>query len=579
MSSIKELLHNLKETWKYTKGVRKYILIITIISICYIATSVIVPIFSAKQIIELTNNQLEQLLYISGVLLGLELFRGIMHYLRRICTQIVHRRSFVKIQSELGKEILKLENKTIDNNSSGVFIQRLTEDCENMSRIFNDINRDLMRVFADIGVFSAIFIINKTVFAYVALTTILLYFIENKRTKTLQNNYSKYKIEREKLSGFVGELVRGIRDIKMLNAEKSFMNELDKKVEVTNTKGYITKNVDNRYNFLRDIIVDFTDFGLIVVLVRLLSLNVLQVASALILYNYSDRVRSIINFTGTLLETVRDYNLSCKRVFSIINSEDNFVKETFGTQEIEKIVGNFEFKNVRFSYEDGMEVLKGINFKINSKETVAFVGKSGAGKTTIFNLICKMYEINDGQILIDGKDINQLSKDAIRGNVTIISQNPYIFNMTIKENLKLVKSDITDEEIKKACNIACLSEFIEELPDKYDSIIGEGGVNLSGGQKQRLAIARALIQDTRIILFDEATSALDNETQAKIQEAINNLREDYTILIIAHRLSTVINADKILFLNDGVIEAEGKHEELLEKSKHYHDLYQAELRI
>ena len=229
-----------------------------------------------------------------------------------------------------------------------------------------------------------------------------------------------------------------------------------------------------------------------------------------------------------------------------------------------------------FAY-DKNKVLKDLSFKINAKETIAFVGKSGAGKTTIFNLLCKMYDTYKGQITIDGIDIRKLDKDSIRGNITIISQNPYIFNMSIRDNLRLVKSNITDKEIREACKAACLDEFIKTLPDKYDTIIGEGGINLSGGQKQRLAIARALVQKTRIILFDEATSALDNDTQEKINEAIENMKDEYTILIIAHRLSTIINADRILFINDGKIEAKGSHQFLLKHCKNYKHLYESEI--
>ncbi len=247
-----------------------------------------------------------------------------------------------------------------------------------------------------------------------------------------------------------------------------------------------------------------------------------------------------------------------------------------GNVHIDKIKGDFEFKNVSFKYGD-KKVLDNLNFKINANETVAFVGKSGAGKTTIFNLLCKMYDIKDGMITIDGIDIKELDKDSIRGNITIISQNPYIFNMSIKDNLRLVKSNLTKKEMIEACKIACLDDFINELPDKYDTIIGEGGVNLSGGQKQRLAIARALVQKTEIILFDEATSALDNETQDKIQNAIDNMKNEYTILIIAHRLSTIKNANRILYLDDGKIEAEGTHNELLKNCKKYKNLYESEI--
>ena len=196
----------------------------------------------------------------------------------------------------------------------------------------------------------------------------------------------------------------------------------------------------------------------------------------------------------------------------------------------------------------------------------------------MFNLLCKLYDVNSGTIKIDGIDINELDEESIRGNITIISQNPYIFNMSIKDNLILVKNDVSYEEIKKACRLACLDDYIESLPEKYDTIVGEGGVLLSGGQRQRLAIARALIQKTKIILFDEATSALDNVTQNSIQEAINNLRDDYTIVIIAHRLSTIKNCDKIFFMENGKIKNSGSHDSLIKKCKEYRNLYNYEIK-
>lgn len=253
-----------------------------------------------------------------------------------------------------------------------------------------------------------------------------------------------------------------------------------------------------------------------------------------------------------------------------------FKKEKFGNKHIDNIEGNFEFKNVTFSYGND-NVLEDINFKINSNETVAFVGKSGSGKSTIFNLLCKMYTVNKGTISVDGIDINELDKDSIRSNITVINQNPYIFNMSLRDNFKMVKENLTENEMIESCKLACLNDFIMTLPNGYDTIIGEGGVNLSGGEKQRVAIARALIQKTKIILFDEATSALDNETQSKIQEAINNMKKDYTIMIIAHRLSTIKNVDRILFINNKKIKAQGTHEELMKECKEYKQLYEKEI--
>ena len=192
-------------------------------------------------------------------------------------------------------------------------------------------------------------------------------------------------------------------------------------------------------------------------------------------------------------------------------------------------------------------------------------------------MLCKIYNIQSGEILIENQNINTLDEDSIRGNITIISQSPYIFNLSIRDNLKLVKKDLTEEEMREACKVACLDEFIESLPNKYDTVVGEAGVILSGGQKQRLAIARAFIQKTKIILFDEATSNLDNETQAEIQKAISNLKDTYTILIIAHRLSTIINCDKIMVLENGQINDQGSHEELLNRNATYSTLYKTEI--
>lgn len=239
--------------------------------------------------------------------------------------------------------------------------------------------------------------------------------------------------------------------------------------------------------------------------------------------------------------------------------------------------GFIEFKNVSFSYEENVPVLKDISFKIRPNETVSFVGKSGSGKSTIFNLITNLYNPDKGEILFDGIPLTSLDKNSIRGNLSLISQNPYIFNMSIRENLTIIKNDLTEEEMIEACKMACLHDFIMSLKDGYDTIVGEGGVVLSGGQKQRLAIARALVLKTEIILFDEATSALDNETQYEIQQSIANMQGEYTILIIAHRLSTVINSDRILLIDDGKIVGEGTHHELLDNNPIYQKLYKLEL--
>ena len=572
---MKEFIKNLKFAWRFSKSQKGNFIKFIITNIITIIISVIVPILSAKIIVNLTSNNFYQLIIISIVIFLVEQLNNISSYLIDKYSQLIYRESSSKIQLELGKSILKLENKTIEKYGTGVFIQRITGDASKLAEIFNVLNECLYGIISSIGIFCTVFLINKIAFIYLLTTIVILFLIERKRVEKYIEHDKIFRSKNEKVSGFFSEIIRGVRDIKMLNSEDSFITSLNSKIKDLNCEKYNMGSVNRTYKLFRRFYSDLVDLLLIILLVVLIVKEKIVMANALIIYNYSQKLPEFAYYVGMLLDKVKDFNLSANRVFDIIESSE-FKKETFGLKHLDKVEGDFEFKNVSFGYDE-IKVLKSLSFKIKANETVAFVGKSGAGKTTIFNLLCKMYDINDGEIKIDGININELDKDSIRGNITIISQNPYIFNLSIKENLKLVKQNLTDDEMIEACKAACLHDFIMSLPNKYDTVVGEGGVNLSGGQKQRLAIARALVQKTEIILFDEATSALDNDTQEQIQKAIENMKGEYTILIIAHRLSTIKNASRILYLDDGKIIAEGTHEQLMNNCTQYKHLYESEI--
>lgn len=572
---MRELIQNLKFAWTYAKYQKANIIKFLICNVLMIGISIIIPVLSAKLIINLTDSKLTQLLFIAAIIFIVENLRNLLIWYSRYCSQRVYRETFIRMQTELGKEILKISNASLDKHGTGVFIQRLTGDTEKISDIFNMISWSGTNIITSIGIFGAVFIISKIVCLYMIIAIVSVYIIEKIRVTKWNAGDKLYRKEEEKTTSFTGEMVRGARDIKMLNAESSFINTLYDKIKTLNFKRYDMQKTNRAYNLLASFTYDLSDFLLIVLLVTLISNNHLAVATALVIYNYSGQVNGIPYYLSNFLDIVKNFNLSCSRIIEIFNGKD-FKKEVFGTKHLDKIEGNFEFKNVSFSYSK-KKIINDLSFKIRPNETVSFVGKSGAGKTTIFSLLCKMYDIDKGEILLDGININDLDRESIRGNITIISQNPYIFNLSIRDNLKLVKQNLTDEEMIEACKIACLDDFINELPDKYDTVIGEGGINLSGGQRQRLAIARALVQKTEIILFDEATSSLDNETQEKIQEAINNMKGEYTILIIAHRLSTVIDSDRILLIDKGRVVGEGTHKELLKNNDFYKQLYSKEL--
>jgi len=289
---------------------------------------------------------------------------------------------------------------------------------------------------------------------------------------------------------------------------------------------------------------------------------------------YKDNIFDLILCYTTLKEYTVDFKIASERIYELDNPKI-YPKEEFGNLELKNIKGKIEIKNLSFAY-DKKKVLENINLIINPNESIGIVGKSGSGKTTLFNLLSKGYDLNEGEILLDNINLNKLTQNSIRDNISMVSQNPYIFNLSIKENLMLLTNNIKMKDIKEACIKANIHDYIESLPNKYDTLIGEGGVNLSGGQKQRLAIARALLKNSKIILFDEATSALDNETQSNIQKSIDEIGNKHTIIIVAHRLSTIKNCDKIIVLDKGKIVGIGKHNELMKKNNTYKKLYKNE---
>ena len=265
--------------------------------------------------------------------------------------------------------------------------------------------------------------------------------------------------------------------------------------------------------------------------------------------------------------------LSAERIFDII---DNYEKEKFGDEILNNVNGNIEFKNVTFGY--GKEnVLENINLNFEANKTTAIVGKSGSGKSTILSLINRLYTIKQGTIELDGIDVIELTEDSLRENVGLITQSPYVFNTTIRENLLLVKPKATEEEIINALKKSQIYDFVMSLESGIDSVIGENGVMLSGGQKQRIALARLLLKNPPIIMLDEATSALDNESQGKIVEAIDGIKNEHTVIVVAHRLYTIQNADNIIVIDNGQVVDQGQHNYLYRHCDIYKDLYKSEL--
>lgn len=566
-----------KKCYPYFKREKKALIILIIISLIISIFNSFGPALMAKVLDYATSSRLDEalkyLLFVVGLALVIDFF-----------DKIVFIRNYTKIQESITNNIKKdvissyfeIDNKELLKTSSGIFLTRITSDPDNIINAFDAVRGNFTKILSNIFVFIYIFHINFVLGIITIIGTISVYLVE----KSAMDKWNAYRKRRNKLrdrnTTIINEGLKGTHDIKLLNIVEHFKNKVSGNLDelCNDTVGSI--KVDSGYVFLRTIVVYAFTAVLIVLSIYFVKFDVIKVSSLIAIFMYKDRLFTSILYLAWTERQLKEFALSAERIFEVID-HSKFKLEHYGNKRVNELSGKIEFKNVYFKYEKD-SVLKGVSFNIEPKDTVAIVGKSGSGKTTIVNLISKIYEVDKGSILLDGNNINDLDKYSIRNNISVISQKPYLFNMTIKENLLLVSPNASQKQIENVCKICELHDYIMNLPKKYNTLVGEGGVTLSGGECQRVAIARALLMKTNIILFDEATSALDNETQENIQKAINNISSEYTMIIIAHRLSTIKNCNKIIVIDDGKVSGIGTHNELYKNNEIYKSLYEKELR-
>ncbi len=479
------------------------------------------------------------------------------------------------IRKELVDNVLELRISNFDKYSTGVFQERIKNDPQAIARVVNAGQRYLMGCITKIGVIIYVMCINWILGLIYILGVLIAAIVDNHVQEISKNKNRTVRKSDESVNTLLSEVIRGIRDIKLLNFKNSIKNLIGNKLDENNDLEVDKDMYDSKMSRIEKIVLLLTVFSVIVVGIKFVNQGLLTAANLIVLYLYNSNIFSLMDNFSNLRSCLKEYELAVERIFDLCDNE-KYPKDSYGKIRIDDFKGKITFDNVSFGYNKNKLVLKDLSFNVEAKDTVAIIGSSGSGKTTIFNLITKSYDVDSGNLLFDDININDLDEETIRKNVSIITQSPYIFNMSIKDNLTLVKPNASKKELDAVCKEACFYDYVMSLPDKYDTIIGEGGVNLSGGQKQRLAIARALLKDCKILLFDEATSALDNITQKEIQESIDNISKDYTIIIVAHRLSTIMNCNKIYMLENGKIVDSGTHKELLKNNKEYQKLYNSE---
>ncbi len=572
-----------KETWKYIKKCipyflikKKELIILLVLSIVIALTNSFIPALIGNTLDLATSGKIDDAIeYLVFILFIVSFFNYLSNSPLTNSYNAVQHTVINEIRKDVISAYYNIDNTVLIKTPSGVFLTRITEDPSNITSAFNTLRENIGTILSNIFVIFYITYINWVLGLIVLIGTIVIYMIE-KEGMNRWNEYRKRRnIYRDKNTSVINEGIRGVHDIKLLNITQYFKDKIFFNMGEMYKDDIKSSKIDARFTFLREETITIFTAIILILAMYFAKFNFITIGSIITLYMYKDRLFKSILYIAWSERHLKEFLLSAKRIFEVID-EDTYPKEVYGNKRINNLHANIEFKNVHFSYGKN-DVLKGVNFDIKEKETVAIVGKSGSGKTTIINLLDKLYKVSSGKILVDGCNINDLDKYTIRNNISVIPQSPYLFNVTIKENLKMVCSDANQKQIENVCKICEIHDYIMTLPKKYNTLIGEGGVNLSGGEKQRLAIARALLMDTKIILFDEATSALDNETQANIQKAINNISSEYTMLIIAHRLSTIKDCNKIIVIDDGKVIGIGNHKELYSSNIIYKNLYEKEL--
>ena len=442
--------------------------------------------------------------------------------------------------------------------------------------------------------------LNGWVSLFLVLIVLVGFILEFYRVKIRRKNRFIVRRKNDKINSLTTEIVRSEKDIKSLGLEQKLSDVSKQNYEDYRESRYKMDMTDLRFWASRNFIIGVGTLLVLLFGIYLMDLGLLTLATFMIIYSNRSSLWGLISGVGQITNCIVDVRVCHKRMFSLFD-EKEFITERFGSKNLKDIVGEVEFKNVSYTFYEyeypqietlekvGKKVPKqqkklvsqnkifdDLSFKIKPNTTVAFVGKSGSGKSTILNLMSKMYEAESGKVLIDGVDIKELNKETLRSTISLVNQFPYIFDMTIKENLLLAKADATDEEIWDSIKKASLDEFVESLPRGINTKVGESGIKLSGGQKQRLAIARALLRNSNIIIFDESTSSLDNFAQEEVKKSIDGLKGKSTIVIVAHRLSTIKNVDHIFFLDNGVIVDEGTFDELFERNDKFKAMFLAE---
>jgi ATP-binding cassette subfamily B protein len=509
-------------------------------------------------------------------LVSVFLFHSLFLFLQNYWMIEISQNTVKDLREDLFQKFHRLPISYFDKRQHGELMSRLTNDIDNVNMVLNSSVIQILSSVLTLAGTVVVMVLLSPVLTAVALSVVPLMYLGirwiTNRTGPL------YKVQQRELgqvNGFVEEILSGQHVVKTYSLENLVIRQFEEKNESLKLSGFwaqtiagFTPKVMNTLNFL--------SFGMIAFIGGFLAIRT-DLATVGMIVIFTEYARQ---FTRPLNDLSNQFNLllsavaGAERVFQVLDEPEEETDEE-NAVELPAIRGHVKFENVTFSYGDG-PVLKGISFEAKPGETVALVGHTGAGKTTIIHLLSRFYDCDGGNITVDGRDIRSVKRSSLREHMAFVPQDTFLFRGTVKENIRYGRLDATDEEVVQAAKDANAHDFIMKLPMGYDTMLDENGSGISQGQRQLLSIARALLRKPAIYILDEATSNIDTVTELKIQDALKRLMEGRTGFVIAHRLNTVRNADKILVLDHGKIVEAGNHEELLRKKGHYYRLYQTQ---